>query len=154
MPELSVSFLREQGFRTAWKDIRAKCISFMPTAMSGRQLPSIRKMAGNASDAAGAVHNVVSLLQGVMDVTLRRDGKLPSDWQLPPLAITNCSTSYSARCCSGSTSPRCRRTCAGDCPGELDEPRKPKPGLTRIKRNLYRAACSAVAKPRTKVRAR
>lgn len=43
LPELSVSFLREQGFRTAGKMILAKCISFMPTAMSGRQLPSYSK---------------------------------------------------------------------------------------------------------------
>lgn len=43
LPELSVSFLREQGFRTARKMIRAKCISCMPTAMSGRRLPSYSK---------------------------------------------------------------------------------------------------------------
>lgn len=36
-------------------------------------------MAGNASDAAGTVLTSFALLQGVMDVTLRRDGKLPSD---------------------------------------------------------------------------
>ncbi len=39
-----------------------------------------------------------ALLQGVMDVTLRRDGKLPSDLAIATLAITNRSTSYSARC--------------------------------------------------------
>lgn len=44
------------------KMIRAKCISCMPTAMSGRRLPSYSKMAGNASDAAGAVHNVVCVV--------------------------------------------------------------------------------------------
>ncbi len=40
----------------------------------------IRKMAGNASDAAGRCsQRRLRWLQGVMDVTLRRDGKLPSD---------------------------------------------------------------------------
>ncbi len=122
--------------------------------MSGRRLPSYSKMAGNASDAAGAVHNVVCVVAGVMDVTLRRDGKLPSDLAIAPLAITNCSTSYSARCWQWLTSPRCRRACAGDCPGKPGRTRKPKPGLTRIKRNLYRRGVLAVAKPRTKIRAR
>ena len=62
LPELSVSFLREQGSVLPGKMIRAKCISFMPTAMSGSSCPVIRKMAGNASDAAGTVHNVVCVV--------------------------------------------------------------------------------------------
>ncbi len=79
-----------------------------------------------------------ALLQGVMDVTLRRDGKLPSDRQLPPLAITNCSTSYSVRCWQWLNVTAMSQSVCWRLSGKLDEPRKPKPGLTRIKRNLYR----------------
>lgn len=82
-----------------------------------------------------------ALLQGVMDVTLRRDGQLPSDladcdfWRpraarLPAVPGTG----------GGAAPSRCRAERVLEIvlakPG--DEPRKPKPGLTRIRRNLYR----------------
>ncbi len=60
--------------------IRAKCISFMPTAMSGRRLPSYSKKWLETHPMPQALFTTsFALLQGVMDVTLRRDGKLPSD---------------------------------------------------------------------------
>ncbi len=40
LPELSVSFLREQGFRKAGRTIRVRCIISMPTAMSAKRRPS------------------------------------------------------------------------------------------------------------------
>lgn len=79
-----------------------------------------------------------ALLQGVMDVTLRRDGKLPSDLaiatfgdnelldlQCPVLAVAQRHRDVAERVLEIVLA-------------SLDEPRKPKPGLTRIKRNLYR----------------
>lgn len=62
LPELSVSFLREQGFRTAWKDDPREVHFLYANSYERRQLPSYSKMAGNASDAAGAVHNVVCVV--------------------------------------------------------------------------------------------
>ena len=80
-----------------------------------------------------------ALLQGVMDVTLRRDGKLPSDLaiatfgdnelldflQCPVLAVAQRHRDVAERVLEIVLA-------------SLDEPRKPKPGLTRITRNLYR----------------
>ncbi|MBK0366456.1 LacI family DNA-binding transcriptional regulator [Salmonella enterica] len=80
-----------------------------------------------------------ALLQGVMDVTLRRDGKLPSDLaiatfgdhelldflQCPVLAVAQRHRDVAERVLEIVLA-------------SLDEPRKPKPGLTRIRRNLYR----------------
>ena len=74
-----------------------------------------------------------------MDVTLRRDGKLPSDLaiatigdnelldflQCPVLAVAQRHRDVAERVLEIVLA-------------SLDEPRKPKPGLTRIKRNLYR----------------
>ncbi len=79
-----------------------------------------------------------ALLQGVMDVTLRREGKLPSDLaiatfgdnelldflQCPVLAVAQRHRDVAERVLEIVLA-------------SLDEPRKPKPGLTRIKRNLY-----------------
>lgn len=62
LPELSVSFLREQGFRTARKDDPREVHFLYANSYERRRLPSYSKMAGNASDAAGAVHNVVCVV--------------------------------------------------------------------------------------------
>ena len=100
LPELSVSFLREQGF------------------LFTTSFP---------------------LLQGVMDVTLRREGKLPSELaiatfgdnelldflQCPVLAVAQRHRDVAERVLEIVLA-------------SLDEPRKPKPGLSRIRRNLYR----------------
>lgn len=139
LPELSVSFLREQGFRTAWKMILAKCISFMPTAMSGRQLPSYSKNGWKRIRCRRHCSQRRLRCCKVMDVTLRRDGKLPSDLaiatfgdnelldflQCPVLAVAQRHRDVAERVLEIVLA-------------SLDEPRKPKPGLTRIKRNLYR----------------
>lgn len=43
LPELSVSFLREQGFRTAWKDDPREVHFLYANSYEGRQLPSYSK---------------------------------------------------------------------------------------------------------------
>lgn len=121
------------------KMIRAKCISFMPTAMSGGSCPVIRKWLETHPMPQALFTTSFALLQGVMDVTLRRDGKLPSDLaiatfgdnelldflQCPVLAVAQRHRDVAERVLEIVLA-------------SLDEPRKPKPGLTRIKRNLYR----------------
>jgi LacI family fructose operon transcriptional repressor len=96
-------------------------------------------MAGNASDAAGAVHYLVCAVAGCDGCDLRREGKLPSDLaiatfgdnelldflQCPVLAVAQRHRDVAERVLEIVLA-------------SLDEPRKPKPGLTRIKRNLYR----------------
>lgn len=79
------------------------------------------------------------LLQGVMDVTLKRDGRLPTELAIatfgdhelldflecPVLAVGQRHRDVAERVLELVLA-------------SLDEPRKPKPGLTRIRRNLYR----------------
>lgn len=122
------------------KMIRAKCISFMPTAMSVEAAAQLFEKWLETHPMPQALFTTsFALLQGVMDVTLRRDGKLPSDLaiatfgdnelldflQCPVLAVAQRHRDVAERVLEIVLA-------------SLDEPRKPKPGLTRIKRNLYR----------------
>ena len=128
LPEHSVSFLREQGIRTAWKDDpREEHFQLFEKWLETHPMPQ------------ALFTTSFALLQGVMDVTLRRDGKLPSDLaiatfgdnelldflQCPVLAVAQRHRDVAERVLEIVLA-------------SLDEPRKPKPGLTRIKRNLYR----------------
>ncbi len=99
LPELSVSFLRELGFREAWKGDERPidflyCNSFERTASAA----VFEKYLQDHSMPDALFTTSFGLLQGVMDVTLKRNGRLPSIWRSPPLAIMNCWTSRSARC--------------------------------------------------------
>ena len=123
LPELSVSFLREQGFRTAWKDDPRE----------------VHFLYANSYEPQALFTTSFPLLQGVMDVTLRREGKLPSELaiatfgdnelldflQCPVLAVAQRHRDVAERVLEIVLA-------------SLDEPRKPKPGLSRIRRNLYR----------------
>ena len=134
LPELSVSFLREQGFRTAWKDDPREvhfpgAISYELAAVVIFENIGINRCCRQSTATPPA------LLQGVMDVTLRRDGKLPSDLaiatfgdnelldflQCPVLAVAQ-------RHRIGAQLLRLSR-------GFIN---RSQTGLTRIKRNLYR----------------
>jgi LacI family fructose operon transcriptional repressor len=78
-PELSVSFLREQGFRTAWKDDPREVHFLYANSYERKPQRSCLKMAGNASNASGAVYHLVCAVAGGDGCDLRREGKLPSD---------------------------------------------------------------------------
>ena len=118
LPELSVSFLREQGFRTAWKDDPRE----------------VHFLYANSYEREAAAQLFDKWLE-----TLRRDGQLPSDLaiatfgdhelldflQCPVLAVAQRHRDVAERVLEIVLA-------------SLDEPRKPKPGLTRIRRNLYR----------------
>lgn len=140
LPELSVSFLREQGFRTAWKDDPRE-VHFLYANSYEREAAAqlFEKWLETHPMPQALFTTSFALLQGVMDVTLRRDGKLPSDLaiatfgdnelldflQCPVLAVAQRHRDVAERVLEIVLA-------------SLDEPRKPKPGLTRIKRNLYR----------------
>ncbi|SUG16819.1 fructose repressor [Salmonella enterica subsp. arizonae] len=140
LPELSVSFLREQGFRTAWKDDPRE-VNFLYANSYEREAAAqlFEKWLETHPMPQALFTTSFALLQGVMDVTLRRDGKLPSDLaiatfgdhelldflQCPVLAVAQRHRDVAERVLEIVLA-------------SLDEPRKPKPGLTRIRRNLYR----------------
>ncbi len=75
-------------------------------------------------------YDIVRYYRGVMDVTLRRDGKLPSGfWRLRPSAIA--AAGFSAMRAVRrwrSVIVMSRNACWKTVLASLDEPRKPKPG--------------------------
>lgn len=140
LPELSVSFLREQGFRTAWQG-DSRHVDYLYTNSYERDVAAqlFDKWLETHEMPQALYTTSFSLLQGVMDVTLRRQGSLPSELaiatfgdnelldflQCPVLAVAQRHRDVAERILELVLA-------------SLDEPRKPKPGLTRMRRNLYR----------------
>lgn len=140
LPELSVSFLREQGFRRAWRDDPRE-VHYLYTNSFERETAA--HLFDNWLDKYPMPQLLFTtsfqLLQGVMDVALRREGRLPSELaiatfgdnelldflQCPVLAVAQRHRDVAERVLEIVLA-------------SLDEPRKPKPGLSRIRRNLYR----------------
>ena len=128
LPELSVSFLpREVHFLYANSYEREAAAQLFEKWLETHPMPQ------------ALFTTSFPLLQGVMDVTLRREGKLPSELaiatfgdnelldflQCPVLAVAQRHRDVAERVLEIVLA-------------SLDEPRKPKPGLSRIRRNLYR----------------
>ena len=129
-----------QGFRTAWKDDPRE-VHFLYANSYEREAAAqlFDKWLETHPMPQALFTTSFALLQGVMDVTLRRDGQLPSDLaiatfgdhelldflQCPVLAVAQRHRDVAERVLEIVLA-------------SLDEPRKPKPGLTRIRRNLYR----------------
>ncbi|MEA1063579.1 catabolite repressor/activator [Erwinia sp. HR93] len=140
LPELSVSFLREQGFRDAWKE-DARTVQFLYADSYEREAAGAvfeRWLQDNPMPQA-LFTTSFALLQGVMDVALRKEGQLPSNLaiatfgdnelldflQCPVLAVAQRHRDVAERVLELVLA-------------SLDEPKKPKPGMTRIRRNLSR----------------
>lgn len=140
LPELSVSFLREKGFRDAWRDDPRE-VQFLYSDSYEREAAarSFGQWLDNNPMPQALFTTSFALLQGVMDVTLRREGRLPSELaiatfgdnelldflQCPVLAVAQRHREVAERVLELVLA-------------SLDEPRKPQAGLTRIRRNLWR----------------
>lgn len=139
LPELSVSFLREQGFRTAWKDDPREVNFLYANSYEREAAAQLFENGWNASYAAGALYDIVRAITGRDGRNVAARWKLPSDLaiatfgdhelldflQCPVLAVAQRHRDVAERVLEIVLA-------------SLDEPRKPKPGLTRIRRNLYR----------------
>ena len=140
LPELSVSFLREQGFRTAWKDDPREVKYLYANSYERDAAGQLFEKWLETNPMPQALFTTsFPLLQGVMDVTLKREGRLPTELaiatfgdnelldfiQCPVLAVAQRHREVAERVLELVLA-------------NLDEPRKPKPGLSRIKRSLYR----------------
>lgn len=140
LPELSVSFLREQGFRNGWQDdTREVNYLYADSYERATAAQCFDKWLTTHAMPQALFTTSFALLQGVMDITLRRHGQLPANLaiatfgdhelldflQCPVLAVAQRHRDVAERVLELVL-------------GSLDEPRKPKPGLTRIRRNLYR----------------
>ncbi|PLR38494.1 catabolite repressor/activator [Chimaeribacter coloradensis] len=140
LPELSVSFLREQGFREAWAD-DARTVDYLYANSFERAAAGelFRTWLKTNPMPQALFTTSFPLLQGVMDVALAQQGQLPTDLtiatfgdnelldflQCPVLAVAQRHRDVAERVLELVLA-------------SLDEPQKPKPGLTRIRRNLYR----------------
>ncbi|MBN3206087.1 MULTISPECIES: catabolite repressor/activator [Pectobacterium] len=140
LPELSVSFLREQGFRQAW--------SGDPREVNYLYSNSYERVAAAAAFMDYLKNNPMPealfttsfpLLQGVMDVNLKINGRLPNNLAIATFG-DNELLDY-LECPVLSVAQRHREVAERVLElvlASLDEPKRPKPGLNRIRRNLYR----------------
>ncbi|MCV9878402.1 catabolite repressor/activator [Brenneria izbisi] len=140
LPELSVSFLREQGFRQAWADDPRE-ITYL-YANSYERVAAAAVFADYLKDhpmPKALFTTAFPLLQGVMDVTLKQSGRLPNNLAIATFG-DNELLDY-LECPVLSVAQRHREVAERVLElvlASLDEPKRPKPGLNRIRRNLYR----------------
>lgn len=140
LPELSVSFLREQGFRQAWADDPRE-ITYL-YANSYERVAAAVVFADYLKDhpmPKALFTTSFPLLQGVMDVTLKQSGRLPNNLAIATFG-DNELLDY-LECPVLSVAQRHREVAERVLElvlASLDEPKRPKPGLNRIRRNLYR----------------
>ena len=140
LPELSVSFLREMGFRQAWQGDERQIDFIYANSFERTAAAALFEEWLETHPMPDALFTTsFGLLQGVMDVALKREGRMPTDLSIatfgdhelldfldcPVLAVGQRHRDVAERVLELVLA-------------SLDEPRKPKAGLTRIRRNLYR----------------
>ena len=140
LPELSVSFLREMGFREAWKGDERQIDFIYANSFERHSAASLFAKYLETHPMPEALFTTsFGLLQGVMDVTLKSEGHLPQDLAIATFGDHELLDFL--ECPVLSVGQRHRDVAERVLElvlASLDEPRKPKPGLTRIRRNLYR----------------
>lgn len=140
LAELPVSFLREQGFRGAWKDDPRE-VHFLYADSYGRAAAArlFATWLETHPMPQALFTTSFALLQGVMDVTWRREGVLPSDLVIATfgdhelLDFLPCPVLAVAQRHHDVAEHVLEIVMAS-----LNEARKPEPGLRRIRRNLCR----------------
>ncbi|AWC94299.1 TPA: catabolite repressor/activator [Morganella morganii subsp. morganii] len=140
LPELSVSFLREQGFREAWEG-DARNVNFLYADSYERDAAAkafdIWLESNPMPDALFTTS--FALLQGVMDATLARSGRLPG--QLVIATFGDHELLDFLECPVLSVAQRHRDIAERVLElvlASLDEKQKPAAGITRIRRDLCR----------------
>ncbi|ACX89526.1 catabolite repressor/activator [Pectobacterium parmentieri] len=140
LPELSVSFLREQGFRQAWAgDTREVNYLYSNSYERVAAAAAFMDYLQNNPMPDALFTTSFPLLQGVMDVNLKINGRLPNNLAIATFG-DNELLDY-LECPVLSVAQRHREVAERVLElvlASLDEPKRPKPGLNRIRRNLYR----------------
>ncbi|GKX56265.1 DNA-binding transcriptional regulator FruR [Leminorella grimontii] len=143
LPELSVSQLREQGFRQAWKEDK-RPVNYLYANSYERE--SAAEVFGHwlqSNSIPQAIYTTsFSLLQGVMDVILQKQGHLPANLAIATFGDNELLDFL--ECPVLSVAQRHREVAERVLElvlASIDEPQRPKPGLTRIRRNLCRRGC-------------
>lgn len=141
LPELSVSYLREQGFRKAWNEDPRK-IDYLYANCYERD--SAAEVFAHWLDSGNEMPDALfttsfSLLQGVLDVALKRSGRLPEHMVIATFGDNELLDFL--ECPVLSLAQRHRDIAERILElvlASLDEKQKPEPGITRIRRDLCR----------------
>ncbi len=139
LPELSVSFLREQGFRDAWRG-DSRQVEFIYSNSFERSAAAdtfVRYLETHPMPAA-LFTTSFGLLQGMMDACLRVHGHLPGHVSIATFGDNELLDFLECPVLSAGQRHRdIAERVLELVLASLDEPKRPKPGLTRIRRNLY-----------------
>ncbi len=144
LPELSVSFQREQGFREAWND-DGRPVAFLYSNSFERSVAAetfVRYLQQQPLPQA-LFTTSFSLLQGIMDAWLQVNGQLPTGVSIATfgdnefLDFLDCPV-WSAGQRHRDIAERVLELVLAS----LETPEKARPGLTRIRRHLYRRGIS------------
>ncbi|MEA9391773.1 catabolite repressor/activator [Acerihabitans sp. TG2] len=140
LPELSVSFLREQGFRQGWSgDDRQPDFLYANSYERSSSAVLFSQYLETHPMPQAIFTTSFALLQGIMDVTLKRNGRLPADLAIATFGDNELLDFL--ECPVLAVAQRHREVAERVLElvlASLDEPHRPKPGLTSIRRSLFR----------------
>jgi LacI family fructose operon transcriptional repressor len=138
--ELSVSFLREQGFRDAWRDDPRE-VQYLYTNSYERDAAGVafsNWLKDNEMPQA-LFTTSFPLLQGVLDVTLKHHGHLPTDLAIATFGDNELLDFLDCPVLSvGQRHRDIAERVLELVLASLDEPKKPKAGLSRMRRVLLK----------------
>ncbi|MDX7991650.1 catabolite repressor/activator [Xenorhabdus sp. Reich] len=140
LPELSVSFLREKGFREAWEHDSREVSYLYANSYEREAAAEVFSLWLETNPIPQALYTTsFALLQGVMDTILKQSGRLPS--QLVIATFGDHELLDFLECPVLSVAQRHREV--AECALELvlaslDKKQRPAPGITRMRRHLCR----------------
>ncbi|MEI9748127.1 catabolite repressor/activator [Moellerella wisconsensis] len=139
LPELSVSFLREQGFRAGWHGEQRE-VSYLYANSYEREsaAEAFTQWLDKGNDMPDALFTTsFSLLQGVLDIILKRSGRLPEHMVIATFGDSELLDFL--ECPVLSLAQRHRDIAERVLElvlASLDEKQKPEAGITKIRRDL------------------
>ncbi|CDG18727.1 catabolite repressor/activator [Xenorhabdus doucetiae] len=140
LPELSVSFLREQGFRAAWEHDPREVNYLYANSYEREAAAEVFASWLEMNPVPQALYTTsFALLQGVMDTLLKRSGRLPS--QLVIATFGDHELLDFLECPVLSVAQRHRDVAERALElvlASLDEKQRPSPGITKMRRHLCR----------------
>lgn len=139
LPELSVSFQREQGFRQAWQgDARPLSFLYSNSFERSAAAATFTRYLQQSPMPDALFTTSFALLQGMMDACLQVYGHLPARVSIATFGDNELLDFLECPVLSAGQRHRdIAERVLELVLASLDAPGKPRPGLTRIRRNLY-----------------
>ncbi|MBI6549969.1 catabolite repressor/activator [Xenorhabdus lircayensis] len=140
LPELSVSFLREQGFREAWEHDPREVNYLYANSYEREAAAEVFTSWLESNPVPQALYTTsFALLQGVMDTILKRSGRLPGQLVIATFGDHELLDFLECPVLSVAQRHRDVAECALELVlASLDEKQRPAPGITRMRRHLCR----------------